>query len=382
MARTVASALALATTAAVLFPTAAHAVSGTSALTTAPIALAKAPEMTYQVKKGDSFWAIARRTGISMYDLASANGLSIKDVIHPGQRLRIPSMRVKGGTKVAPVAKKATTPALTKTTPTAKKAPATKKSTSDAAKKTLTRATAPASAHYTVRPGDTLSAIARSHGTTVAALASLNKITNPSRIYAGQRIMLSASVSSHTSARTAPKPSKTTASRPTTASGMKRLVTNNFPGYTYANATVEAANINKNILVSRSHPSRTQVRQMVAATARAMGVNPRLALAHAYNESGFDATAVSPANAIGVMQVIPSSGKWAESLVGRKLDLLKVQDNITAGVAIIRYLQANASSLDQGIAGYYQGLGGVRKYGMRPDTKVYVSKIRATMNRF
>lgn len=368
MARTVASALALATTAAALFPTAAHAAPGTSPLTAAPIAITKAPEMTYQVKKGDSFWAIAHRTGVSMYDLASANGLSIKDVIHPGQRLRIPSTRANIATKVAPVVKKTTTPVPAKTASVAKKTP--------------TKTAVPASAHYTIRPGDTLSAIARSHGTTVAALASLNKITNPSRIYAGQRIMLSASASSHTPARTAPKPSKASTSRSATTSGLKRLVTNNFPGYTYANATVEAANINKNILVSRSHPSRAQVRHMVAATARAMGVNPRLALAHAYNESGFDATAVSPANAIGVMQVIPSSGKWAEGLVGRKLDLLNVQDNITAGVAIIRYLQANASSLDQGIAGYYQGLGGVRKYGMRPDTKVYVSKIRAAMNRF
>jgi len=43
----------------------------------------------------------------------------------------------------------------------------------------------------TVRPGDTLSAIAASHHTTVAALASLNHISNPNLINVGQVLRLS-----------------------------------------------------------------------------------------------------------------------------------------------------------------------------------------------
>lgn len=82
------------------------------------------------------------------------------------------------------------------------------------------------------------------------------------------------------------------------------------------------------------------------------------------------------------MQVIPSSGQWASQLVGRNLDLLDPYDNVVAGVAIIRSLQSSAANLDQGIAGYYQGLGGVRKYGMRPDTVAYVAKVKAAMARF
>lgn len=39
---------------------------------------------------------------------------------------------------------------------------------------------------YQVRPGDTLSAIAARNGTTVAALCARNGISNPNRIYAGQ----------------------------------------------------------------------------------------------------------------------------------------------------------------------------------------------------
>lgn len=44
---------------------------------------------------------------------------------------------------------------------------------------------------YTVKSGDTLSAIAKRHGTTVSAIARLNpSITNVNRIYAGQRIRI------------------------------------------------------------------------------------------------------------------------------------------------------------------------------------------------
>lgn len=44
---------------------------------------------TYTVKYGDSWWAIANRYGMSMYQLASINGKSINSVIYPGQVLRI-----------------------------------------------------------------------------------------------------------------------------------------------------------------------------------------------------------------------------------------------------------------------------------------------------
>jgi LysM repeat protein len=44
---------------------------------------------------------------------------------------------------------------------------------------------------YTVKRGDTLSAIARRHNTTVAAILKLNpQIRNPNRLWAGQRILI------------------------------------------------------------------------------------------------------------------------------------------------------------------------------------------------
>jgi soluble lytic murein transglycosylase-like protein len=70
------------------------------------------------------------------------------------------------------------------------------------------------------------------------------------------------------------------------------------------------------------------------------------------------------------------------TIVGRDLDLLDANDNITAGVVLLKYLTRNADNLDQAIAGYYQGLAGVRKHGMNPDTKQYVKSVRALMKKF
>ena len=96
------------------------------------------------------------------------------------------------------------------------------------------------------------------------------------------------------------------------------------------------------------------------------------------------AASLAPAFAqetIGTMQVIPTSGDWASQLAGRRLDLLDTQDNITAGVVIIRALQVSAEDREQAIAGYYQGLRSVRTQGMFKDTKQYVAAVLAHYKR-
>ena len=131
-----------------------------------------------------------------------------------------------------------------------------------------------------------------------------------------------------------------------------------------------------------SVPSRDEMRQLIASTARSMGVDPALALAVGYQESGFDMRAVSPANAVGAMQVIPSSGQWASDLVGRPINLLDPNDNVVAGVAILRSLVRTGPDLPSAIAGYYQGAGSVRRNGMYDDTRRYVANVQTLMTRF
>lgn len=160
------------------------------------------------------------------------------------------------------------------------------------------------------------------------------------------------------------------------------LVGSTFAGRTYPSATVASANQNKAALLSIGVPSKSEMQSLVASTADAMGVDRALAQAIAFQESGFQHDSVSPANAIGTMQVIPTSGQWASDLVGRDLNLLDPRDNVVAGVAILRRLVQTSSDLPTAIASYYQGQAGVRKYGMYPDTRRYVANVQTLMSRF
>ncbi len=90
---------------------------------------------------------------------------------------------------------------------------------------------------------------------------------------------------------------------------------------------------------------------------------------------------MSGANAVGVMQVIPSSGRWASALVGRPLDLLDAADNVMAGVAILAALRSRAPE-NIAVAAYYQGLASVRTHGMYADTRRYVADVLTLRERY
>ncbi|WP_251545885.1 LysM peptidoglycan-binding domain-containing protein [Limosilactobacillus caecicola] len=73
------------------------------------------------------------------------------------------------------------------------------------------------SGYYTVQSGDTLSGIASEFATTVQTLAQLNDISNPNRIYVGQRLLVKqASSSNSTTTTTTPSTSTNTGSSTTT----------------------------------------------------------------------------------------------------------------------------------------------------------------------
>lgn len=119
---------------------------------------------TYTVKAGDTLSAIASRYSTSSSTLASLNSLSNPNLIYVGQVLKVSSNA------------------------------STNSSTSSSANSTVTTA-----ASYTVKAGDTLSAIAAKYGTTYQALASANSISNPNDIYVGQVIKVSATATAASS---------------------------------------------------------------------------------------------------------------------------------------------------------------------------------------
>lgn len=118
--------------------------------------------ITYTVRSGDTLWAIARRYGTTVSDIASLNGISDPSLIFPGQILIIPQSGNSGSGSTG-----GSTGQNPGSTPGGE--------TSDT---------------YTVKSGDTLSWIAQYFGTTVQEIASLNNIADPNLIYPGQVLRL------------------------------------------------------------------------------------------------------------------------------------------------------------------------------------------------
>lgn len=277
----------------------------------------------YTVRAGDTLSGISARTGVSVDALRRANGVGSNDLIRTGQRLTIP----------------------------------TKSSSTSTSTSTARRTSTAAGSGYSVRSGDTLSQIAQRRGVSLAALQAANPGINPSSLQVGQRLNLP-------------------------SGAQKQAVGNTFAGRTYPAETTRAANANHATLAAQSAPSREDMKQTIADTARRHGVDPSLAQAVAFQESGFNQRAVSPANAVGAMQVTPSAGKWASGMAGRDLDLLNAQDNATAGVLVLRANLRAAGDERTALAAYYQGLSSVQKNGMYSDTKQYVEAVKSHQNRF
>lgn len=343
-----------------------------AAASVATAASAHAEEI--EVRPGDTVSHIALRHGSSVAAIREANGLDARATIRAGQHLTVP-------TTAAPVAA-VPAPAVTHTVVAGDTVSgiALRYGTTTAAivadngldarafirvGQVLTvgggataptaSAAAPATSTHTVVAGDTVSAIATRYGTTTAQIVAANALDARAFIRIGQVL---------------------------TVPGAPAVVGNTFAGRTYADEVVAAANANLESLRATGVPSKSDMQTLIITTATQMGVDPALAQAVAHQESGFKHDVVSPANAIGVMQVIPASGEWASELVGRELNLLDPTDNVVAGVAILRHLVAHADDQAQAIAGYYQGLTGVRRDGMFADTRRYVANVQTLMGRY
>jgi membrane-bound lytic murein transglycosylase D len=128
---------------------------------------AQKPDRHYRVHRGDTLSRIARRFGVSERELVALNGLRSRNQIVVGQLLRLPSR------EDAPHA-----PTLAALEPAAPSAgPAA-------------REQRPASGVYRVRPGDSLSSIAKRHGVSERDLMALNRIRDRHHVVAGRLLQI------------------------------------------------------------------------------------------------------------------------------------------------------------------------------------------------
>jgi hypothetical protein len=120
------------------------------------------------------------------------------------------------------------------------------------------------------------------------------------------------------------------------------------------------------------------VRASLDHWAHVYDVDPQLARALAWMESGFQEDVVSNVGAVGVMQLLPETWEWVDvELLGRKTPRT-ADGNVQAGVRYLRWqLDQFHGDVRLALAGWYQGARAVREIGLYDDTKQFVSIVLA-----
>jgi N-acetylmuramoyl-L-alanine amidase len=279
------------------------------------------------VAAGETLSSVAATDGLSVTQVAAANGMSPDSHLVAGASLTIPPQ--DGATEESGVS------------------PAPSSSASPAA----APAVSSGGGGYEVQPGDTLSAIAARLGVSVDSLAAANGLDPAGLLLSGTTLHTTGASAGTSAAAATAEPVSTSA----TSSGA-------------AQPTGER--------VSASE---------VGSIAAGEGVSPSLAEAVGYQESGFNNGMVSSTGATGVMQIMP--GTWSyigQHLAGPPpLSPTSAADNIRAGSLLLHsLLDATGGDPAMAVAGYYQGLQSVRQHGVFSDTQAYVNNVMALRQRF
>lgn len=176
---------------------------------------------------------------------------------------------------------------------------------------------------YIVKPGDSLTAIARRAHTTLGTLARLNRLNPSHYLLAGAKLRLPAAVSV---------------------------------------AATDA----------------TAVRASIDAWASRYGVSSSLARALAWMESGYQTSVVSSVGAQGVMQLLPSTWKYVENVIIGHPVPRTADGNVEVGVALLHHLLGVFHGDERlALAAWYQGERAVRQVGVYKESKVFVADVEA-----
>ncbi len=282
--------------------------------------IASASAASHIVQSGDTLWSIAQRHGTTVQEIAQLNGIGNPNVIHVGQELRLPGADGSNGSGSGG---------------------SSGGSGNGGGAGSGGAGSSGSATSYRVQRGDTLFSIARRHGTTVQELTRINSIPNPNLIRVGQVITISGQPGSSSPPPSSPPP-------------------------------------------SNGSWSQAQVGELLESTARAHGMDPAVVKAVAWQESRWRVDAVSSSGARGVMQVMPSTGRWISSnLAGRTLDLDDPADNVLAGVLYLKYLQQLTGGNEaRMLASYLQGPNAVARNGISAAGQRYVSSVQALKPRF
>lgn len=244
----------------------------------------------YVVQPGDTLSSVAARFGTSVSQLASVNAIADINLLRDGSSITIPG----GGADTAVSSPNATV-------------------------------------SHTVRPGETLTTIAQRYGTTAAAVASSNGITNLDLVPVGAVLSVVAGA---------------------------------------GGATGKA-------------PAGGSVSEMLGHWAAHYGVPADLLKALTWFESGWNNRLISSTGAIGVGQLMPDTVDFvSDVLIGIPLDPHNTNDNVRMSARFLSYLLDATGDPRLALGAYYQGLASLRRNGIFNSSAFYVDGILALRSRF
>jgi N-acetylmuramoyl-L-alanine amidase len=316
----------------------------------------------HTVMPGESLNSIAAADGVSVDQLAAANGLSSNAQLTIGASVQIPPQGAAVGTA---------TPASTVAGVTTTGAGGSVADPdndgdidspgSETASAASTGSTASQGA-YVVQPGDTLSAIAAREGVSVAQLAAANGLNPNAYLLSG------------------------TVLNPVGSSGSSGPV---FVSQTSSSSASTAQPVGASAQGNPTDPPYPTPESVtapeVSSIAAANGVPGSLADAIAWQESGFNNDLVSSADARGVMQILPGTWQYIENNLAPVPPLASASatDNVRGGVLLLHsLLTATGGDPALAAAGYYQGLPSVQQNGEYSSTQQYVRDVMSLQQQF
>ena len=129
--------------------------------------------------------------------------------------------------------------------------------------------------------------------------------------------------------------------------------------------------------------SRDAVRHALDYWSGVYGVDPQLVRALAWMESGFQNHVVSSVGARGVMQLLPVTTDFVQSvLLGQTVDSTTVDGNVRLGVRLLAHLLREWNGDTRlALAAWYQGSQAVRDHGVYAVSEAFVANVRALRGR-
>ncbi len=359
-----------------------------AAISLAAPAVASA-DVPHTVSPGESLWSIAAADGLTVDQLAAANGLSRGSELMAGSTVAIPP-QAGGVPAPSPAASEAAAPESAASESAGGESGVSESGVSESAGEggvgesggSASAGAVSSEGSYLVRPGDTLWAIAQRSGMSVAQLAAENGL-NPNGILRSGAVLSVGGGGGGGSAEAAP--SSGGAASEESAAAASGEATGSEAG-SQSTSSQPVGSVAEGSSSGPPYPTAESVAPSdVGQIAAANGVSPSLAEAIAYQESGFNNGLTSSADARGVMQILPGTWNWInQNLAGSTpLDPASAGSNIRAGVLLIHSL-LNETGGDPALAaaGYYQGLPSVLARGEYPSTQQYVNDVMALRQRF